>query len=178
MAESLTLARPYARAAFEFALQRDRLDDWSGKLALLAGFLENDELRSVCRDPSQTAEQRARLLAELTGDSTDAELGNFLQLLSRNGRLELIPEIQELFEHQRAEHNQAIQVLATAAYPLTEQQSQALAARLESRLKRKVNMETAVDASLIGGVLVRAGDQVIDATVRGRLGRLAESLLS
>lgn len=178
MAENLTLARPYARAAFEYALSAHGLDSWSGKLALLAGLLSEPAVRSACRSPEATADRRAQILLELAGDANDESLGNFVQLLSRNGRLELLPDIHEQFERLRTEHEQAVQVRAVSAYPLTAEQVSSLAAKLESRLKRKVQLEAEVDSSLIGGVLIHAGDKVIDGTIRGRLDRLADSILS
>ncbi len=178
MAETLTLARPYARAAFEYALAGHGLDSWSGKLALLAGLLNEEAVRLACREPASTADRRAEVLLELTGDLNDAAMSNFIRLLSRNGRLELLPEIHELFERQRAEHEQAIQVRAISAFPLSAEQLSTLTERLERRLSRKVQIAEEVDAGLIGGILIHAGDKVIDGSLRGRLDRLADSILS
>ncbi len=178
MAENLTLARPYARAAFEFALAGHGLDSWSGKLALFAGLMGEPAIRSACRSPEASSERRADMLLELTGDTSDEAMRNFVQLLSMNGRLELLPEIHEVFEHFRAEHNQTVQVRAVSAYPLSQEQMGVLQRKLEDRLQRKVQIEAEVDQSLIGGVLIHAGDKVIDGTIRGRLNRLGESILN
>lgn len=178
MAETLTLARPYARAAFEFALAGHGLDSWSGKLALFAGLMGEPAIRSACRSPETSPQKRADILLELTGDASDEAMRNFVQLLSANGRLELLPEIHEVFERLRAEHEQSVPVRAVSAYPLTPDQIDALRQKLEGRLQRKVQIETDVDSKLIGGVLIHAGDKVIDGTIRGRLDRLAETILN
>ncbi len=178
MPETLTLARPYARAAFEFALAGHGLDSWSGKLALLAGLMLEPTVRSACRSPATSPQRRAEILLELTGDGADEGMRNFVHLLSSNGRLALLPEIHEVFERLRAEHEQAVQVRAVSAYPLTPAQLETLREKLEARLNRKVHIEADVDSQLIGGVLIHAGDKVIDGTIRGRLGRLAETILN
>lgn len=178
MAELSTLARPYARAAFEFAHSRGQLDQWSGALATAAGVSADERVARLLASPSHTAEQLADKLIGLCGDAIGGEQANFIRVLSANKRLPLLPEISTLFEAMKAEQERSVDVTVVSAYAMEEAAEQSLAQVLSRKLDREVKVETEVDASLLGGVLIRAGDLVIDGSVRGRLNKLSEAMNS
>ncbi len=178
MSETITLARPYARAAFEFAAERGALDQWAEVLGMLGAVALAPEIAPLLSDPAVTPKRRADILLEVAGGEVDEHGRNFVHLLAANRRLTLLPDIAAQYEVLKAEHEKAVQVEAISAFPLSAQQVGVISENLERKLQRKVNVEARVDESLIGGVLIRAGDKVIDGTIRGRLERLAESMHS
>lgn len=178
MSESATLARPYAKAAFEYAAEHNQLDEWSTMLGLFAAVGDNDQVASALGNPGLTPQKRAELVLEVCGDQVNPAGQNLVHLLATNHRLGLFADISASFEILKAEHQKSVQVEAISAYPLDRAQVDSLAAKLEQTLDRKVDIEVSVDQTLIGGVLIRAGDKVIDGTIRGRLQRLAESMHS
>ncbi|SEI52346.1 F-type H+-transporting ATPase subunit delta [Allopseudospirillum japonicum] len=178
MAETTTVARPYAKAAFEFALSQGKLNDWSKMLSAVAAAADQGEVKQLLLNPALTSAQKAEVLLEICQSSLDESVRHFVLALSENGRLPLIPVIAELYEALRAEQEQTVDVVVTSAYPLDEQQQNKLAQALRKRLNREVNLSTHEDKSLIGGIIIRAGDLVIDGSVRGKLAKLAEALKS
>ena len=178
MAELSTLARPYARAAFEYARGKGALDSWSSALATAAAVSASERIADRLTSPAYTAGQLADLMIEICGDALDGEQKNFITVLASNKRLPLLVEISELFEKHKADHERSIDVTVASAYPLDESAQQTLAQVLSKKLEREVKVETQVDESLIGGVLIRAGDLVIDGSVRGRLNKLSEAMNS
>lgn len=176
MAELTTLARPYAKAAFEFARDVNALDRWSNMLATVAAVVEQPTVAELLNSPNYTAEQKGQKLVQVCGDDLDGKVANFIQYLAKNGRLGLLPEVRELFELFKANHEKTIDVDVATAFELTEAEQQKLLDSLKAKLQREVNLQTAVDKSLIGGAVVRAGDLVIDGSVRGRLAKLAETM--
>lgn len=178
MAEFSTLARPYARAAFEHAAAGDTLESWSRALGLLALLAEDVRISARLRSPALAREQRAQLLIDLCGDELDIQVRNFLQVLAANDRLLLLPEIFQQFQALKADHQRLVEVEVTSAAPIDEAQRSRLAEALVKRLGREVSVQVSVDPSLIGGAIIRAGDTVIDGSLRGRLNKLADALLS
>jgi F-type H+-transporting ATPase subunit delta len=178
MAELSTLARPYARAAFEFARDRGELASWSAQLATAAAVTREPAMESVLGNPSLTAEQHAQTLKDVCGDVLDSAGSNFVSILASNKRLSLLPEISALFEQYKANQEKTVDVKVFSAFDVAEQTEQALARVLRTKLEREVNVVSQVDKSLLGGVLIRAGDLVIDGSVRGRLNKLAEAMNS
>jgi F-type H+-transporting ATPase subunit delta len=179
MAELTTVARPYAKAAFEFARDKGKLADWSAQLALAAGLAGDAEFSRYLSRPTLTAEQQAQAFLKAAGDKLDGDARNFVTELVQNKRLEALPQISELYEAYRAELEQSAEVNVTSAYALDDAQRQALASKLSQKLGRKITIDTVtVDKSLIGGVVIRSGDLVIDASVRGKLGKLSATLNS
>ena len=176
MAEALTLARPYARAIFEFAVEHNSLDGWSGMLAAITEAVTHPEMADLLGSPALTADQQAALVADACGGRINDKARNLVDALARNKRLSLMPEVRELFERLRAERQKKVDVEVVTAYPLTGEMVDKLAVALKRRLDREVNIETTVDATLIGGVIIRAGDTVIDGSLKGRLSKLAEAL--
>ena len=178
MAELSTLARPYARAAFEFARDKSGLEGWSKALSTAAAVCRDERVASLLASPAHTAGQLANTVVELCGEDLEADHRNFMQVLAANKRLPLLPEISALFEQHKAEHERAVDVTVTSAYPLAGDTEQSLAQVLSKKLERDVKVESEVDESLIGGVVIRAGDLVIDGSVRGRLNKLSEAMNS
>lgn len=179
MAELTTIARPYAKAAFEFARDKGLLADWSAQLALAAGLAGDAEFRRYLAQPALTADEQVAAVKKLIGDKINAEFGNFVTELARNGRIQALPEVAALYEDFRADLEELAEVEVTSAYPISEQERTNLAAKLSQKLGRKVAIETViVDKTLIGGVVIRSGDLVIDASVRGKLGKLGATLNS
>lgn len=178
MAELITLARPYAKAAFEIALADSALDKWSSMIALSAAVSEEDGVSTVLASPSLSSEQIAEAFIGVCGDELDAKGKNFISLLAENKRLVLLPEISTLFEALKANQEKSVDVEITTAFEISSDVSNKIAQALKDRLKREIILATHVDQSLIGGAIIRAGDNVIDSSVRGKLSKLAESMNS
>ena len=178
MAELITLARPYAKAIFEVALAADGLQTWSDMLAQLAVVTGDEKVVGVLSSPSLTGEQQAKIVSDLCGDEINAQLQNFVSILAENGRLPLLPEIVGLFETLKANQEKTVDVDVLTAFSLADEIQEKIANALTERLQRKVNIRSEVDKSLIGGMVVRAGDLVIDGSVRGKLVKLAEAMNS
>jgi F-type H+-transporting ATPase subunit delta len=178
MAELSTLARPYAKAAFEFAVDASDLQGWASCLATSAAVTQHAAVVKLLRSPSSTPIQQAATIIDLCGDDFNATGQNFITILSENRRLTLLPQISHQFEVMKANREKAVDVDVAAAQPLDAQQQQMLSDALSNKLQRKVNMQVSLDKSLLGGAVIRAGDTVIDGSIRGRLTKLAESLNS
>ncbi|MGJ4730055.1 F0F1 ATP synthase subunit delta [Luteimonas sp. SDU101] len=173
MSQALTLARPYARAAFLLAREAGALAPWSQALAFSARIAADPQAAGVLGHPSLKREQAVALLApqaELAG------FGDYLSLLADNRRLALLPEIAGLFEELRADAERVVRAKVTSAMAMPEAELDSIRAALRKRFGREVELETAVDASLIGGAVIDAGDVVIDGSLRGRLSRLQSAL--
>ena len=176
MAEIATLARPYANAVFDLARSIDRLAQWSPMLALLARAVETDEVRALIAEPSLTPPAKAHQLIGVVRDNIDDRCRRFVQVLADNQRLDLLPEISAQYEALKAEAEQTLDVEITTAVQLTERQFDTYTEALRRRFEQDVNINVEVDPGLVGGAVIRAGDTVIDGSVRGRLTRLVESL--
>lgn len=179
MAELTTVARPYAKAAFEYARDSGKLADWSAQLAIAAAVASDEAFANYLSRPTLTSEQQAEAFLKATGDKLGKDVQNFVTEIVHNKRVDALPAIAELFEAFRAELEQSANVAVTSAYELSDAQRQSLATKLSQKLGRKIAIdEVAVDRALIGGVVVRSGDLVIDASVRGKLNKLAATLNS
>jgi len=176
MAELITLARPYAKAAFERAKAQQALAEWAEVLNAAGQVAADEATRQLLTDPGLAEQKKADVILDCTGKSVSEEQRNFLTILADNRRLALLPEIATLFNSFRADLERAIDINVSSAFELTAEQQQKLAEALSRKLDRNVQIEAAVDKSLIGGLVVRTGDLVIDASVRGKLTKLAESL--
>ena len=176
MSELTTLARPYAKAAFEFALEQKNLAGWSDMLAFLSMVSKDEAMVNLLDSPSITKEKAAEAVLLVAKEKLNDHGSNFVRQLASNGRLELLPEILALFEANKAEYEKTVDVDLTSAIALTEQQLSQFGERLESQLGRKVNINCQTDPSVMGGLIIRAGDLVIDASIRGKLDDLADSL--
>ena len=178
MAELSTIARPYAKAAFAVAVQDSALDSWSSMLGLASAVASQDSVSGLLTDPSLSTERVAQSFIDVCGDSLDAKGQNFIRLLAENKRLVLLPEIAALFEILKANQEKSVDVEITTAFEVSSEISEKLANALKTRLKRDIRLATSVDKTLIGGAVIRAGDTVIDSSVRGKLKKLAEAMNS
>lgn len=178
MAELNTVARPYTKAAFEYARDKGNLDQWSNLLSLAAQAVQDSELASLLGNPALTVEQKAELVASVCEKQIDDSSKNFISLLAENRRLPLLPEISAQFDILKANLEKKVDVDLTTAFALDDAQQEKLAQALSSKLGREVKLTSQVDKSIIGGVVVRSNDLVIDGSVRARLAKLAEAMNS
>ena len=178
MAELTTLARPYAKAAFAEAQEKNALDAWSADLSVLAAFAADADLAKILVHPSLTAEQQAQALLDVCGDKLNEAAKNLVAVLAENKRLALLPEISVLFAELKAQMNNTVDVVVTSAQEMTDAQQDKLAQALKAKLQCEVRMTANVDEALIGGAIIRAGDLVIDGSLTGKLSKLAEAMNS
>lgn len=176
MAELTTIARPYAKAAFEYALAAQKVTEWASMLDFVAQAVNNEQVSAFINNPALSAEEKGAVVLKVSADKLDDKVENFIKLLARNHRLEAIPAIKQRFEILKAEYEKATEVEVTSSSELSDDQLQRLAEKLEAKLGRKINIETHIDASLIGGLIIKADDMVIDGSVRGKLEKLSETL--
>ncbi len=176
MAELATLARPYAKAVFDLAKSEQALDRWSRMLAIITQVAEQEKVRQLLDAPDLSAEQKAQRLIELCGEALSDRAKALIHLLARNKRLNALGEIQEQFEARKAEAERVLEVEVISAYELSEAQSNALREALQRKFDREISLTGRTDPHLLGGAIIRAGDTVIDGTVRGRLDKLAEAM--
>jgi F-type H+-transporting ATPase subunit delta len=175
MTEQLTtIARPYALAAFEYAVDKHDLPGWSAMLRVAALIAEDKKIKSLLSSSAITKNQLAELFCDVIGKTIDAEKKNFIYLLAESDRLLILPEIEDLFTAYRQEFEKTISVQLVSAVPLDKAYEQKFIDALTRRLKRKVELHCEVDSSLLGGAMIRAGDKVIDGSIRGKLNRLIE----
>jgi F-type H+-transporting ATPase subunit delta len=177
VAETATVARPYAEAAFELADKSGALADWSMALSNLALAAGNPQVHSLLGNPRVTAAQLVDMLVSSAG-SVSAEVKNFVAALAENKRLEALSEIQQQFEQLRAEREGTVDARIETAFALDDAALAGLVSDLERRFKRKVKPEVVVNGELIGGARVTVGDQVIDGSVRGKLEAMSAGLAS
>jgi F-type H+-transporting ATPase subunit delta len=175
MFENATIARPYGAAAFALAQERNELQAWSEGLALLSAVVMHPDMRRIISDPRIPKARLSELVLAIGGDRYLGAVRNFVKLLVRNGRLQVAPEIARLYEVKKAEAQGSVDVEVTSAFVLKPEESDKIAQALARRLSKTVNLSTRVDRKLIGGGVVRVGDLVIDASLRGRLNQLSHA---
>ncbi|WP_027853450.1 F0F1 ATP synthase subunit delta [Marinobacterium litorale] len=178
MAELNTVARPYTKAAFEYALDKGNLDQWSNMLSVAAQVVQDSAMAQVLNNPALTYEQKAEVLISVCEAQMDDAGKNFAFLLAEKQRLALLPEIALQFEQLKAAQQKSVDIDLTTAYELDDSQQQKLAQALSTKLGREVKMTSKVDKSILGGVVIRSNDLVIDGSVRARLAKLAEAMNS
>jgi F-type H+-transporting ATPase subunit delta len=176
MSELATLARPYAAAVFKRSSETGTTEKWSKSLAFMSAVLKDKEISAVVGNPKVSKQRLSGLILDICQGQVDEEGANFLKLLVQNNRLTLVPTVAILFEAFKAESEGYVDVQVTTAYAFSQEEKQSFTSTLEKRLSKKVHMNVAVDKSLIGGVLVRAGDRVIDGSIKGQLQQLAKRL--
>jgi len=176
MAESITIARPYAKASFEAARTGDALDAWSSMLAYASAIAKDENMVVVLDHPALTSQAKADAFCDVCGDNLNEQGKNLIRVLSENDRIGLLPEIASLFDVLKAQLEQSVDVEVESAFDLGSEQQEKLAQALSKKLDRKVNVTSSVNAELMGGAIVRANDLVIDASVRGKLAKLAEAV--
>jgi len=176
MADKSTIARPYARAAFEEARSAKSLEPWSEALHAAAAVVADARVVALLGNPRVTPEELAQLVSGIAGSKLGEEGGNFVRTLAANRRLAVLPEIAARFDELKDAAEGVADVTVTSAAPLDAGQRKTLSAALEKRLKRTVRLHFATDPALIGGAVVKSGDLVIDGSLRTHLERIAYEL--
>lgn len=176
MSESITIARPYAQAAFEEAQKLGDLKGWSEMLVALAAAAQNAELAGLIANPEVEKAQLADLMIAIAGASLGVPQKNFIRVLADNRRIAVLPEISASFEALRAEAEKTANVVVESAFELSAVQQEKIAKALKTRLGREIRLSCEVKQDLLGGVVIRTGDKVIDGSAVTRLGELATAL--
>ena len=176
MAEIATIARPYAEAVFRLAKESDSLDAWSAQLAFAQLVATDADMQRLSADPKMESSQLGELFLSVSGNNLKTEAGNFIKLLIENGRINVLPEIAAQFETLKANEGGVLEADVTSAFAMSAEQIAELSARLEKKFNRKINATVTIDPALIGGLIVSVGDEVYDASVRGKLQGMAYAL--
>ena len=177
MSELTTVARPYAKAAFEFAVEAKAIDNWLTQLTFAAEVAKDETIKGFLSGGT-SVEQVQTLFLNVCGEQVDSNGQNFLKVMAENERLLVLPQVLEQFIALKADFDQEVSVDVTSAVEVTAEQKTTLSAALEKRLARKVKLNCTVDASIVSGLIIQAGDMVIDGSIKGKLSRLATSLQS
>jgi len=177
MSELTTVARPYAKAAFEFAVEANAVDSWQEMLVFAAEVSKNDTMTSFLSGGA-SVEQAQDLFLKVCDEQLDSKGQNFIKIMAENERLLVLPQVAQQFGELKAEYEKEIAVDVTSAIELAAEQVTTLSAALEKRLARKVKLNCNVDANVVSGLIIKAGDMVIDGSVRGKLNRLATTMQS
>jgi len=175
MSSLTTLARPYAKAAFDVALSAQTLDSWANSLSVAGAIAADERVQELTGDPRV---ENMSLKTLFINDEDPQGYDNFLSLLVENDRLSILPEIARLFLELKAEAEQTLNVTVRSAVAIDDAYKAKLTQGLEARFGKRIILETEIDTTVLGGAIIQAGDQVIDGSLRGKLTRLAESLTS
>jgi F-type H+-transporting ATPase subunit delta len=176
MAEYTTSARPYARAVFDLATESGTVANWSDALSLMAAVATDAAMQDALDDPQLGNTQKGELMLKVIADKLDQKQQNLLKLMAENGRLRALPEVLQQFDTFRAEAEGKIEAEVISAFDLTPEQEQAITDMLKSKLGRDVSITISTDESLIGGVVIKAGDTIIDGSMKSQLESLALTL--
>ncbi|MEH6452414.1 MAG: F0F1 ATP synthase subunit delta [Psychromonas sp.] len=177
MSEMTTVARPYARATFELAVDNNDIKVWSEMLLFAAEVILNPTMAAILTG-TKTTQELADLLINICDDQLNESGRNLINIMAENGRLSVLPRVAELYADLVTAHNKEIDVTVVSAFALSKKQNIELSKALEKRLARKVNLNCSIDKSLITGMVITAGDLVIDSTAIGQLNRLSDTLQS
>lgn len=177
MSELTTVARPYASAAFEFALEQGKLDAWQDMLQFAAAVAQDDSV-SALLSGNLAPEKLAELFIQICDKHVDEHGQNLLKVMAENGRLAALPQVAQQYQALRTEHEKVVEAHVTSASELNDKQKAAISKKLDAHFGTKVRLHCSVDESLIGGFIAKAGDEVIDNSVRGQLRRLTDALQS
>lgn len=176
MSETITIARPYAQAAFEEAQKLSDLKNWSEVLQSLAEAVAYPEIRTVISSPSVAKAQLGNLLGDVLGGKLKPQQMNFVRVLAENQRLLVLPEIAAIFEALKSEAEKSVDVVVDSAFELSAAQRDKIVGSLKKRMGREIKLVCRVNKELLGGVMIRAGDKVIDGSARTRLNEMANAL--
>lgn len=177
MAEITTIARPYAKAAFDFAIENNAVDSWAEMLSFAAQVSENETMQPLLSG-ALASNKLAELFIGVCGEQINEQGQNLLKVMAENGRLEVLPAVSELFVEMKLEWGKEVEAEVVSATELSSAQQQEISVSLEKRLARKVKLNCSIDASLVAGFIITAGDLVIDGSVRGKISRLSDTLQS
>jgi F-type H+-transporting ATPase subunit delta len=178
MARQETAARRYAEAAFEVAMRDGTLEAWRSELDVAAGIVSDERALQVLANPAIPADKRASVLEDVLGRNVSRPVLNLIQLMLRRGRIEMLPRVAAEFRRLDDDRQGITHATAISAAPLEPDEIRALTARLEQSTGGRIELDVQVDPSLLGGIVVRVGDRLIDGSVRGRLERLRNQLIS
>lgn len=178
MAEALTIARPYAEAVFRLAKTKNALSAWSDMLQFAATVTSDERIRALIGNPKISAKHLGELLLGICGNKLSIEGCNFILLLIENARVELLPQVRDLFEQLKTQHEGVLEAKVISAFAMSDLQLKNLVAGLEAKFKRKIEAKVSINKELIGGVKIEIGDEVLDASVRGKLEAMSIALKS
>jgi F-type H+-transporting ATPase subunit delta len=178
MARRSSTARRYAEAAFEVAMRDGTLERWRAELDMAAGTAGDRRAIAVLANPAIAIERRAAALSDMLADRVSQPVLNLVQLSLRRGRIEDLPRIAAEFRRLDDERQGIVHATVTSAAELTQDEVRELTSRLERSTGGRIALDVEVDPSLLGGLVVRVGDRMIDGSVRGRLERLRNQLLA
>ncbi|NMP17824.1 F0F1 ATP synthase subunit delta [Thalassotalea sp. Y01] len=177
MSELTTIARPYAKAAFDFAVEAQAVDAWLEMLVFASEVSQNETITTYLSG-GMGVDQATDLFLNVCGEQLNDKGQNFIKVMAENGRLLVLPQVVAQFAELKAEFEQEVSVDVASAVELSAEQVTTLSAALEKRLARKVKLNCTVDANVVSGLIIKAGDMVIDGSVRGKLDRLANTMQS
>jgi F-type H+-transporting ATPase subunit delta len=176
MSSLTTLARPYAKAAFELARGADALSRWDDLLGVASEIVTAEPMASLLGNPRVKKSQLIAIVSEALGEEAEQRFRDFIAVLGHNGRLPLLPEIAALFRVLRQDEEKRLSVRVVSAVPLAADQEARLKQALAKRYQRDIELQSVVDQSVLGGAVIYAGSEVIDGSLRGRLQKLQASL--
>ena len=176
MSDFTTAARPYANAVYDLAHEASALDSWGDALANLAAVIADTQMSEMLDSPELGKKQKGELIVQVLGDKLTDKQQNLVKLMAENGRLKLMPDVLEQFEVARAKAENKVEAEVVSAFELSAEQTSELVNTLKNKLGCDVTLTTSIDESLIGGVIIKAGDTIIDASMKSQLESLALSL--
>ena len=176
MTDFTTAARPYANAVYDIASRASALDSWGDALANLSAVVSDVQMSELLNNPEMGKQQKGDMLIQVLGDKLDEQQRNLVKLMAENGRLSIMPDVWGQFEVARAKAENKVEAEVISAFELSAQQTDELVNTLKNKLGCDVTLTTTVDESLIGGVVIKAGDTIIDASMKSQLDSLALSL--
>jgi len=176
MSSLTTLARPYAKAAFELAEAGNDLAGWDGMLTLAEVIASEESIAGLLENPLVGAARVVKLMTDIGGEHFNEKFRDFISVLGSNGRLPLLPEISVLFRRLRQEAEKRLHVRVVSAVPLEEDQTSRMRDALARRFESEIELESEIDPAVLGGAVIYAGDQVIDGSLLGRLHKLEQNL--
>jgi F-type H+-transporting ATPase subunit delta len=175
MSELTTVARPYAKAAFDFAVEKQTVAQWQEMLVFAGAVAQDSSIKQVLKG-AYSADKLAEIFIGVCGEQIDENGQNLIKVLAENKRLSALPDVATLFNQYKADFDKEIEVDVTSAIKLTKVQQTSIGAALEKRLSRKVNLICNVDKAIVAGLVIKAGDTVIDGSIQTKLNRLADAL--
>ncbi|MCB1948040.1 F0F1 ATP synthase subunit delta [Nitrosomonas sp.] len=178
MAEAVTVARPYAEAVYKLAVAKNNLTEWSSMLQDATVISQHEQVKALIGNPVVSAKQLGELLLEIGKSRFNQEGRNFLLMLAENNRVNVLPQISQLFEHLKSQHEGVLEAIIVSAFEINSGQLKKLVASLEHKFNRKIDAKVQVNPELIGGVIVEVGDEIFDASIRGKLQAMASALKS
>ncbi len=176
MSDFTTAARPYANAVYDIAFETSSLESWGDALANLATVIADAQMNELLDSPELGKNQKGELVIQVLGDKLTEKQQNLVKLMAENGRLKLMADVLEQFEVARAKAENKIEAEVISAFELSEQQTNELVNTLKNKLGKDITLTVTIDESLIGGVIIKAGDTIIDASMKSQLDSLALSL--